>query len=334
MKLSHSRALFGKSEAALLAALELYNKPDFRYREESFSILMLNAWELLLKAKYLAENNNHLRSLYVYQTRLTKLKTEGQRRYVVKSRTGDPRTLGMHEVINGLFAKGVTIPPPALANLEALVEIRDNSIHYLNSSRGLSKRVQEVGTASVRNFVTLAQTWFLFDLGQYNLYLLPIGFVSMDSQAIVASPGEARLMDYISRLIAANATAATTDFHVAMDITVNLRRSTAPTVTSGAPLVAISNDPSAMKVQMTEEDLKKSFPWDYGELCKRLHARFADFRLDKKFYALRDTYLKDQSLIRDRFLDPGNLKSTHKRFYNPNILAKFDPHYTKKGGKV
>ena len=54
---------FRKAEEALLAAIELYNKPDFRYREEAFAILALNAWELLLKAKLLAESDNQARGM-------------------------------------------------------------------------------------------------------------------------------------------------------------------------------------------------------------------------------------------------------------------------------
>lgn len=51
-------ALVDKSLQACSAAIEIYNKPDFRYREEAFSILMLNAWELLLKARVLNENRS------------------------------------------------------------------------------------------------------------------------------------------------------------------------------------------------------------------------------------------------------------------------------------
>ena len=47
------KCLLDKSLAAALAAIEIYNKPDFKYREESFVILVVNAWELLLKAKIL-----------------------------------------------------------------------------------------------------------------------------------------------------------------------------------------------------------------------------------------------------------------------------------------
>lgn len=34
----------------MLAAIEIYNKPQITYRDECFSILLINAWELLLKA--------------------------------------------------------------------------------------------------------------------------------------------------------------------------------------------------------------------------------------------------------------------------------------------
>ena len=37
------------------------------YRGETFSILAINSWELLLKAKYLKDNHNKMRSLYVME---------------------------------------------------------------------------------------------------------------------------------------------------------------------------------------------------------------------------------------------------------------------------
>ncbi len=64
---AHSQELLHRAVAAMVAALEVYNKPDFRYRAESFTILALNAWELLLKAKWLVMHNNRLSSLYVRQ---------------------------------------------------------------------------------------------------------------------------------------------------------------------------------------------------------------------------------------------------------------------------
>jgi len=44
------RKLLGNAKAAMMAAIEIYNKPAFRYPDECVVILLLNAWELILKA--------------------------------------------------------------------------------------------------------------------------------------------------------------------------------------------------------------------------------------------------------------------------------------------
>ena len=48
------------------------DKPGFRYREKSFAILMLNAWELLLKARIVKENRNGIKSIEIWEPRQTK----------------------------------------------------------------------------------------------------------------------------------------------------------------------------------------------------------------------------------------------------------------------
>ena len=72
MPLRRSIQVVRKAEEALLSAIEVYNRPTFAYREETFAILALNAWELLLKAKLLAENANKPRCLYTFEQRVTK----------------------------------------------------------------------------------------------------------------------------------------------------------------------------------------------------------------------------------------------------------------------
>jgi hypothetical protein len=37
-QIARSIRFFRKAEEAILAAIELYNKPDFRYREEAFAV--------------------------------------------------------------------------------------------------------------------------------------------------------------------------------------------------------------------------------------------------------------------------------------------------------
>ncbi len=62
---THSEELLERAIAATLAAIEIYNKPNFLYREETFTILAINGWELLLKAKWLADHDDDIQSLVV-----------------------------------------------------------------------------------------------------------------------------------------------------------------------------------------------------------------------------------------------------------------------------
>lgn len=55
--------LLANSLSAALSSIEIYNKPDFKYRDEIFTILNINAWELLLKAKILKNANGKIENV-------------------------------------------------------------------------------------------------------------------------------------------------------------------------------------------------------------------------------------------------------------------------------
>ena len=58
------RSLLDKSINSMLSAIEIYNKPDFNYREETFAILAVNSWELLFKAQLLKLSKYNMNALY------------------------------------------------------------------------------------------------------------------------------------------------------------------------------------------------------------------------------------------------------------------------------
>jgi len=107
------RALRSNSEAAMLAAIEIYNKPQISYRDECFTILLINSWELLLKA-ILSKNK--------------------QRIYYPKKRRHPYRTLSVQDALE----KTRSYFPPAIQfepirqNITLLLTYRDNSIHFYN----------------------------------------------------------------------------------------------------------------------------------------------------------------------------------------------------------
>lgn len=177
MKTPRYKILLQKSVSSIVSAIEIYNKPNFLYREESFSILAINAWELLLKAKMLKEANNKLSSIYAKEHRTNADGSKSEKKYVPKNRAGNPRTVGLYKAITRLREEySVNLDSSCGENVDLLVEIRDNAIHFRNDDKLLSKKVQEIGTANLKNYLALIKTWFNYDLSEYNFYLMPLSF--------------------------------------------------------------------------------------------------------------------------------------------------------------
>ena len=116
-----------KAQAAMLAAIEIYNKPTVAYREETFCLLALNAWELLLKAKVLRDRGNNPREIQVFRSTKKKDGTPKKKPSLVKNRAGNPMTISIKQAQDMLDAK--TLPDPVRLNIDALTEIRDNTAH-------------------------------------------------------------------------------------------------------------------------------------------------------------------------------------------------------------
>lgn len=327
-RLSRSARLLQNAEAALISAIEIYNKPTFAYREETFAILALNAWELLLKAKLLSVNNNDPRCLYVHYFPRTKSGQPSKKQHAKRNRSQNIMTIGIDSCIVELEKKGTSVPAPVRKNLEALTEIRDNAVHYLNASPLLAKQVLEIGTAALRNFIELGKLWLDLDLTSYSLYLMPIGFLPTPDTVtgITLSIDERNLVNYLATLMKESQKDAAQDFHVSLDVNISFKR----TSTAAATAVILSNSPDAVPVAISEEDVRKAYPWDYAELTEKLKKRYLDFKENDKYHTLRKKLAADPQYKKTRFLDPGNPKSARKDFYNPNIMSQFDKVYTLK----
>lgn len=197
---SRARAMLDKSISAMLSAIEIYNKPDFNYREETFSVLCINSWELLFKAKVLQLSQNKVSSLYVWEHRELKTGGKSKKKYVKNNRAGNPMSVSLFEAHRIILEDyGVKINNAVMTNIATLSEIRDNSIHFINDDLSLAVKVQELGTASLQNYLHLVQEWFGPVLDKYNVYLMPMaffrGFDSVNGETLNAS--EKKLLQYI-----------------------------------------------------------------------------------------------------------------------------------------
>ena len=150
------RKLLENSKAAMMAAIEIYNKPAFKYRDECVVILLLNAWELVLKA-LLSKNKRII--------------------FYPKKRNQPYRTLSCQDALTNVrnyFPK--EIPHlPVQRNLELLGTYRDNAVHFYNAE---SFRVVLYALAQtcIKNFRDLIEKSFGQRLeDEISWQLLPLG---------------------------------------------------------------------------------------------------------------------------------------------------------------
>ncbi|MFO1464321.1 MAG: DUF3644 domain-containing protein [bacterium] len=326
MKLPFHNKFVNKAESALIAAIEIFNKPAFKYREETFAILALNAWELILKAKLLKDGDNDPKKIRVYERKKTKGGSLAKKLTLKRNRSGSPLTISVVTAISRLDDNQKTrIPVEVKANIDALIAIRDNATHYITASDVLAKQVLEIASATVKNFILLTKEWFGRNLSDSISLVLPLAFIngSLQVDSVIITKEEDRLIKYLQGL-ANVSSSAQSNYSVALRIQAKFERSKL----SSASKVQVSSDPDAIKVTMTEEDIREKYPMDYGELIIKLSSRYTDFVVNKKFHGLRMPLKGDQNFVYSRQLDPGNPRSGRKDFYSSRIFEVLDKHYT------
>src|SRR5687768_10164910 len=105
------RALRGNAIAALMASIEIYNKPRMTYRSECFVILLINAWELLLKS-ILSKNRKRL--------------------FYPKKRDEPYQSLTLFDALKEAkeFFPATVAYRPVAENIDKLADFRNNAMHF------------------------------------------------------------------------------------------------------------------------------------------------------------------------------------------------------------
>src|SRR5690606_14495454 len=322
--------LLEKSVHAALSAIEIYNKPDFKYREECFSILIVNAWELLLKARILQRNKNKLESIYIVDSNKTRKDGKPFKKPKYKtSRSGNFLTI---DVTNAI--KELKLPERLKENLGLLIEIRDNAIHFMNDSKLFEKKVLEIGTASLKSYVNIVNKWFDHDLSQYNFYLMPISFFHNHEIQSFSINNEDKQHQNLLKFISAQEKSFPSDETQEHNISLILetkwvKSKSVDTLTS---FKYDPDDPNAISYKEdSEEVFRKKYPWSWtNQLKPKLQARYNNFKMDQKFWKLKKTLESNKKYSDERHLDWNNPKGTKMKFYSTEILKEFDKHYDKK----
>lgn len=307
----------------MLSAIEIYNKPDFKYREETFSILAINSWELLLKARLLQKSSYKMKSIYQQEAKIKQDGTKSKLFQTKINRSGNAMTIGLNKTIERLNRKGVSLNKNLITSIHSLIELRDNAIHFHNTN-DISKEIQELGFACIKNYMSIVKQWDLrIDLSQYNFYLMPLAYIDskVESDAILTDEVK-NYLTYLKGKVT-KADNDDKDFDVAIGIDISFKKAN---VIESIPM---RFDEKGIGVHLSEEDVRKKYPYVHKDITTKAKLRYLNFKQGLSFNALMKRIKLDKKLCHVRLLDPDKPKSTKKTFYSTNVWKELDKNYKK-----
>ena len=149
--------LLKHSKEAMVAAIEIYNKPSITYRNECTVILVVNSWELALKALLVSNNQSICRDADDHRF---SRKTINWRKAWFKSRQFLPPSLAGHATQR---------------NLETLARYRDEAIHFY-SSQDMGISLYLLLQAAIANYRDLiSHAWSIDIADEMTWHLRPLG---------------------------------------------------------------------------------------------------------------------------------------------------------------
>lgn len=321
------RALLDKSISCMLSAIELYNKPDFKYREDAFAILSVNAWELLLKSQLFKCNKYTFKAICKTEPLKTKAGTNHKRKTIISlNRCGNKKTLDIESVVKKL-SEAKPLPKEVINNIEALIELRDNAIHFINPE-SISKQIQELGFACIKNYMTFIDDWNIeIDLSKYNLYLMPLAYIN--EKTIVDASLNCEAEHFLSFIKKLRTDETGSSYDVLLSIDVQFKK--------GNSLDAIpvkTTKDSDLTITLSEEDFQKQYPWSYKKVAEESRKRYSNFKQAREFNDAMAEIKNNPKLAKERKLYPDKPNSAKTYYYSTNVWIILDKYFTRKNGKA
>jgi len=319
------------AQAAMLAAIEIHNKPIIAYRYPLCVLLVINAWELALKA-FIVREMPHLPLV-----------------------TDDGHSMPFEKCLANVQNRLATPFLASRDNVAALYEWRNKVAHY--NCAPLDEVVFSLLRADVLFFCDFLKDHFNCNLvAPDNFVLLPLGFSpSIGPIRIIAQRAnddtlpvaaqeflqsitrsirtlneagveDAILIEYDIHLVNASR-AKNADLVAKIDnenpdaATLHVERTLAG--------VRLSDSPDAPEVRLSQQNERfNEFQMTHKKLMEEANQRYSDFRRDKKFNALLALLKENPNCCQKSFLNPVERTGTPQCFYGGLIWKELDKSYT------
>ncbi len=192
--------------------------------------------------------------------------------------------------------------------IEVLVELRDNSIHFMNDSWLIENKLLEIATATVKSYVICYRDWF--PKIPLNDSILPIWFQLAESLPLIIGKSPKEIENVLQYIQKQENTSAISQHAIAFTTEIQLKRN----INSWPSVQIDKRNPTSIPIKIVDVDLiETKFKLDYDKLKQELKKRRPELKLDKKFHEIHKKVKLNKELCLVRLLDPRNSKSAKKQ---------------------
>lgn len=303
------KLLLDSSKAALFAGIEIHNKPHVSYRYPTATILVVNAWELLLKA-------------YVYK-------------YIGKKRIYEK---DMKHTIS--FSKALALTQDhvnqskknaryraVFENIDLLNEYRCSNVHYVEAK--LDPIIFTLLGKAVLNYDMFLKDFFNKDItSDDNLVILPIGFkLPFDPIDYLLQDYDGASNEFVNKVIETIRKLDQEKIPDSIVIGIDVYTTSVKKVDNADIIAAIdqkngqialvktfrpTDDPNAPEMRIPEDFVP---PLTYTNVREEVRKRRPDIKFNGIYNEVMKEVKSNAVYCRPRYLDPKMKKGTKKDFY-------------------
>lgn len=324
--------LLKNSIAAYFAAIEIHNKPNMAYRYETVTLLMLNAWELALKA-YVRKN---LKRRSIYENDKHTISLDKALKYVA-------------EDINGKKSNGFEA---IKRNIEEIEVYRNGITHFYCDK--LEPYIFMLVARAALNYVEFMKKYFHKDImANDGLFIMPLGFKlpfrpeDFLSGKVAKYSGSQESLEFIRSIVKTiqelDAVGVEDSIVLGFDIYLeSVKKATnsdilaaitsldeAEVIFGKVTHAKFTDDPSAAVFHMSDDEFRKIWKYSYQDLVEWCRENISGFKQSTLFYEIKNKVEEDVNCAYRRRLDNNNTKSPSQTFYTDKAMKEIKKSYLK-----
>lgn len=321
--------LVKNSIAAYMAAVELHNKPNIAYRYETVTLLMINAWELALKAFI----KKYIKNKSIYERDGHTISFDKALKYVNDYKNEKKKK-------SFLAIK---------SNLEEIEKYRNNITHYYCDE--LEPYIFMLVAKAAINYVDFMKTSFAKDvMADEGLFIMPLGFklpfkpedFLSGNVAKYASSEAAK--EFINEIVSVIEYLHQENVEESIVVGFDLYLESVKNATNSDLLVAITSkenaiasiskvsklriDPTASQaVNLSDQEFRSIWKYTHEQVVTWCKENVNNFKRNSRFTEAKKSIWGDTNCVYDKKLDSTNSKSASQRFYTDLGLERIKEYY-------